>query len=65
MYRTEDGVAFLQDINLHEQDNQCLTCELAIVAAAIGRIYQFGVYTEEPAPRGINIGCLFNVHDII
>lgn len=44
---------------------QCLTFELAIVAAAIGRIYQFSVYAEEPAPRGIYIGCLFNVHYII
>lgn len=39
--------------------------ELAIVAAAIGRIYQFCVYAEEPAPRRVHIGGLFNVHNII
>ena len=39
--------------------------ELAIEAAAIGRIYQFTVYSEEPAPRNIYIGWLFNVNYII
>lgn len=39
--------------------------ELAIVAATIGRIYQLSVNTEEPAARGVYVGCLFNVHHII
>lgn len=39
--------------------------KLAIVAAAIGRIYKFSVYSEEPAPRNIYISCLFNVHHIV
>lgn len=38
---------------------------LAIVAAAVGRIDKFSVYTEEPAPRNIYVGRLFNVHDIV
>lgn len=43
----------------------CLTFQLAVEAAAIGGIYQFSVYAEQPATRGIYIGCLFNVHHII
>lgn len=50
---------------LHGHKYQCLTFQLAIIAAAIGRIYQFSVYAEEPAARNIYIGSLFDVHYII
>ena len=39
--------------------------KLAIVAAAICRIYQFSVHPEHPTPRHINVGCLLNVHNVV
>lgn len=42
-----------------------LKFELAIVAAAIGRIDQLSVYAEEPASRNVDVGRLFDVYNII
>ena len=39
--------------------------KLAIVAAAICRIYQFSVHPEHPTPRHIYVGCLLNVHNVV
>lgn len=39
--------------------------ELAVVAAAIGRINQFSVYAEEPASWNVDVGRLFNIYHFI
>ena len=39
--------------------------KLAIVAAAVCRIYQFSVHPEDPTPWHIYVGCLLNVHNVV
>ena len=39
--------------------------KLAVVAAAVCRIYQLGVHSEDPTPRQIYVGRLLNVHNVV